>query len=80
MRDSSIPPERRYNARPMTLYVSLGGISEIDLDHIGVEAERVIDIELSKEDTTQLLKLLEERIKDGTAGTVTFRLRGRLVL
>lgn len=69
-----------YNARPMTLYVTPNGISEIDLSHIGIEAERIIDIELTEYDAKELHDLLARKLSVEVYGSVTFRLQGRLVL
>lgn len=72
--------KQKYNARPMTLYVNADGISEIDLAHLGVEAERIIDVQLSEIDAQKLFELLRRKLNVEVYGAVTFRLRGRLVL
>lgn len=78
--DMSRNKKPKYNARPMTLYVTMDGISEIDLSHIGVEAERIIDIQLTEHDAKRLYELLRRKLSVEVYGGVTFRLRGRLVL
>lgn len=69
-----------YNARPMTIYVSRNGVSNIDPSHYGIEAERVIDVELTEKDAIELKNMLVAKLNVEVYGTVTFRLRGRLIL
>ena len=69
-----------YNARPMTIYVSRNGVSNIDPAHYGVEAERTIDIELTEYDAIELRDMLVGKLSVEVYGSVTFRLRGRLIL
>lgn len=70
----------KYNARPMTLYVKRDGIADITPEHFGVEADRIIDVELTELDAKKLLALLNGKLNREVYGTITFRLIGRLVL
>lgn len=80
--DVSQNKKKKYNPRPMTLYVTTdgNGISEIDLSHIGVEAERIIDVQLTEYDAKKLYDLLRRKLSVEVYGGISFRLRGRLVL
>lgn len=65
---------------PIFLYVSAGGVSEITLDRLGVEVERVIDVEVNKQDAKKLLDMLNKAIEQDLPGTIAFRLTGKLVV
>lgn len=69
-----------YRTKPMTLYVFPNGISEVTPEHFGVDAERVIDIELNENDAVRLRDYLQERLNVEVYGAISFRLRGRLVI
>jgi hypothetical protein len=74
----------QYKAKPITLYVSLGGISNVDTFHYGKNVETVIDIELTEYDALKLVDMLKNKLvasENGRVfGSITFRLKGRLVL
>jgi hypothetical protein len=49
-----------------------------DGEHHGIDAERTIDVHLSKIEAKKLVELLKN--SDKLPGTISFRLKGRLIL
>lgn len=74
MSDSDTQP---YITKPMTLYVS--GVYNTDGHHHGKVMERIVDVELSKEQARELIKILLKDIHT-IPGSKSFRLKGRLIL
>jgi hypothetical protein len=75
--------DKSYRPKPMTLYVTPGGISNVDGLHYGKEVQRIIDIELNEQDAIILVDMLKNKLvttEGRVFGSITFRLKGRLVL
>ena len=76
--------DSKYRAKPITLYVPLGGVSNIDTLHYGKDITYIVDVELTEHDAIQLIDMLKNKLigaeNQKVFGSVTFRLKGRLVL
>jgi len=66
--------------KPIHLYVSNDGVSDADGTLLGVDVERYIDIELSENDAKALRDLLNKKLNVEVYGSVSIRLKGRLIL
>lgn len=62
----------------MMLYVSK--VSESDGEHFGTEIEMIIDVQMTEIDAKRLKDMLSEKLNVEVYGTVSFRLKGRLIL
>jgi len=70
--------KKEYLPKPMMFYVTT--ISETDAEHFGVDVEMSIDVQLTERDTKKLINMLQSKINVEVYGTVSFRLKGRLIL
>lgn len=66
-----------HQSRLITIHVNPNGVSDMDLQHL---FDRIIDIEMTEQDAKKLKDMLERKLSTEIYGTVTFRLRGRIII